>query len=132
MLLGTPFVPIEGATWAAQYNTWLLIKLTPKGVVFSFLSMCSTAPTHVSARSYKDSLKGRFWQVHRNLSSFVSLVHVPMQKLPIINQTSKCMGPAAAAASSAPPRGHSTRQDSNSQSETAQAGKKQNCAESGN
>jgi len=24
-------------TWAARYNTWLLIKLTPKGVVFSFL-----------------------------------------------------------------------------------------------
>ena len=24
-------------TWAAQYNTWLLIKLTPKGAVFSFL-----------------------------------------------------------------------------------------------
>ncbi len=23
--------------WAAQYNTWLLIKLTPKVVVFSFL-----------------------------------------------------------------------------------------------
>ena len=24
--------------WAARYNTWLLIKLTPKGVVFSFFS----------------------------------------------------------------------------------------------
>ncbi len=24
-------------SWAARYNTWLLIKLTPKGVVFSFL-----------------------------------------------------------------------------------------------
>ena len=24
-------------TWAARYNTWLLIKLTPKGVVFPFL-----------------------------------------------------------------------------------------------
>ncbi len=23
--------------WAARYNTWLLIKLTPKGVVLSFL-----------------------------------------------------------------------------------------------
>ena len=23
--------------WAAWYNTWLLIKITPKGVVFSFL-----------------------------------------------------------------------------------------------
>ncbi len=23
--------------WAARYNTWLLIKLLPKGVVFSFL-----------------------------------------------------------------------------------------------
>ncbi len=26
-----------GRFWAAQYNTWLLIELTPKGVVFSFL-----------------------------------------------------------------------------------------------
>jgi len=25
--------------WAARYNTWLLIKLTPKGVLFSFLSL---------------------------------------------------------------------------------------------
>jgi len=24
--------------WAAWYNTWLLIKLTPKGAVFPFLS----------------------------------------------------------------------------------------------
>ena len=24
-------------SWAARYNTWLLIKLTPKGIVFSFL-----------------------------------------------------------------------------------------------
>ena len=27
--------------WAARYNTWLLIKLTPKGVVFSFLFFSS-------------------------------------------------------------------------------------------
>ena len=27
---------IQMRTWAARYNTWLLIKLTPKGVVFSF------------------------------------------------------------------------------------------------
>ncbi len=26
--------------WAARYNTWLLIELTPKGVVFSFLFLC--------------------------------------------------------------------------------------------
>ncbi len=26
------------APWAAQYNTWLLIKLKPKGVVFSLIS----------------------------------------------------------------------------------------------
>ena len=28
---------VECASWAALYNTWLLIKLTPKDVVFSFL-----------------------------------------------------------------------------------------------
>ena len=26
-----------GIPWAAWYNTWFLVKLTPKGVVFSFL-----------------------------------------------------------------------------------------------
>ncbi len=30
--------------WAAQYNTWLLIKLTPKGVVFSFLFFLHKIP----------------------------------------------------------------------------------------
>ena len=29
-------MPMHGL-WAARYNTWLLIELTPKGVVFSFL-----------------------------------------------------------------------------------------------
>ena len=28
---------VSGMVWAARYNTWLLIKLTPKGVVFSSL-----------------------------------------------------------------------------------------------
>ena len=28
-------------TWAARYNTWLLIRLMPKAVVFSFLSAAS-------------------------------------------------------------------------------------------
>ncbi len=28
--------------WAARYNTWLLIRLTPKGVVFSFLFSTTT------------------------------------------------------------------------------------------
>ncbi len=30
-------LPCSYYTWAALYNTWLLIKMTPKGVVFSFL-----------------------------------------------------------------------------------------------
>ncbi len=34
-----PYHPasMHSRLWAARYNTWLLIKLTPKGVVFSFL-----------------------------------------------------------------------------------------------
>ncbi len=31
--------------WAARYNTWLLTKLTPKGVVFSFLFFSSSTRT---------------------------------------------------------------------------------------
>lgn len=27
----------QGKPWAAQYSTWLLIGITPKGVIFSFL-----------------------------------------------------------------------------------------------
>ena len=27
------------ASWATQYNTWLLIKLAPRGTIFSFLSL---------------------------------------------------------------------------------------------
>ncbi len=29
--------PSQMLIWAARYHTWLLIELTPKGVVFSFL-----------------------------------------------------------------------------------------------
>ncbi len=36
-------------SWAARYNTWLLIKLTPKGVVFSFVSVCQ--PHHAALRA---------------------------------------------------------------------------------
>ena len=32
--------------WAARYNTWLFIKLTPKGIVFSFLAF-DTMPRDV-------------------------------------------------------------------------------------
>ena len=36
-----------GITWAARYNTELLIKLMPKGVVFSFLFLsASPGSTH--------------------------------------------------------------------------------------
>ena len=28
--------------WAARHNTWLLIKLTPKGAVFSFFYGCDS------------------------------------------------------------------------------------------
>ena len=32
--------------WAARYNTWLLIQLTPKGVVFSFLMTLNQIANH--------------------------------------------------------------------------------------
>ena len=35
--LSTPLVSQLSSIWAARCNTWLLIELTPKGVVFSFL-----------------------------------------------------------------------------------------------
>lgn len=45
---------LQPDTWAARYNTWLLIKLTPKGIVFSFLSF-------LAARQTKDSLQNSLW-----------------------------------------------------------------------
>ena len=37
--MSTPFLPNVGSVmrWAPRCNSWLLIKSTPKGVVFSFL-----------------------------------------------------------------------------------------------
>ena len=40
--------------WAARYNTWLLIKLSPKGVVFSFLFFSSQS-------AYRDQV---VWRTH--------------------------------------------------------------------
>ncbi len=42
--------------WAAWYNTWLLIKLTPKGAVFSFLFLL--AYHHVVGMGMLDILLG--------------------------------------------------------------------------
>ncbi len=39
-----PFTFVTMPPWAARYSTWLLIKLTLKGVVFSFLFFV-TIPT---------------------------------------------------------------------------------------
>jgi len=35
------WLAVSSLTWAARYHTWLLIKLTPKGVVFSSISFLS-------------------------------------------------------------------------------------------
>ncbi len=54
--------------WAARYNTWLLIKLTPKGVVFSFFSF-STEPAVLCkrfvttrARTYCEMFRILVWE----------------------------------------------------------------------
>ena len=39
--------------WAAQYNTWLLIKVTPKGVVISFLPTCNISNLGTSRMSLR-------------------------------------------------------------------------------
>ena len=38
--------------WAARYNTWLLVKLTPNGVVFSLLCNCPGMPSSACISSY--------------------------------------------------------------------------------
>ncbi len=46
--------------WAAQYNAWLLIKLTPKGVVFSFLHiglMCLSQPMPLCLAAHHHHVK---------------------------------------------------------------------------
>ena len=49
-------------SWAARYNTWLLNKLTPKAVVFSFLFPLDTlleprSPVHVNPSFVKQTQK---------------------------------------------------------------------------
>jgi len=49
---------IESTTWAAQCNTWLLIKLTPKGVrFFSFLSFRAPTAADAVLQSHVDTVK---------------------------------------------------------------------------
>ena len=38
-------------SWAARYNTWLLIKLTPKGVVLSFLFLTGSCTQHAMEKA---------------------------------------------------------------------------------
>ena len=38
---------VTWSPWVAWYGTWLLIKLTPKGVVFSFLSFLTVGQQDV-------------------------------------------------------------------------------------
>ncbi len=45
LLLAGPTVVDSKTAWAARYNTWFLIKLTPKGVVFFFLFFSSKTAT---------------------------------------------------------------------------------------
>ncbi len=35
--LQLPSASLPLVVWAAQYTTWILVELTPKGVVFAFL-----------------------------------------------------------------------------------------------
>ena len=50
-------VNVTPASWAALYNAWLLIKLTPKGAVFSFLFF-SLTPAYVLRRTVGPSSLG--------------------------------------------------------------------------
>ena len=46
--------------WAAQYNAWLLIKLMPKGVVFSFLHIglvCLSQPILLCLAAHRHHVK---------------------------------------------------------------------------
>ncbi len=38
---------MQACPWAARYNTWLLIKLTPKGIVFLFFFFSAGLPDDV-------------------------------------------------------------------------------------
>ncbi len=68
-----PFNP-----WAARYNTWLLIKLTPKGVVFSFLFFSSKEAADVEPQRYF-SPEVRFPTVQPGVEA--STEHQPFGKL---------------------------------------------------
>jgi len=56
--------------WAAWCNTWLLIKLTRKGVVFSFLFK------EVCEKMLETMLKKQHNQAHDSLSSWQLAAHM--------------------------------------------------------
>jgi hypothetical protein len=47
------------SSWAARYNTWLLIKLTPKGVVFYFIVFSFLAGELLGRERYNSGRQGR-------------------------------------------------------------------------
>jgi len=70
----------EGGLWAARYNTWLFIKLTPKGVVFSFLFLEGGHQLHTSplwsqclSRNTATLMQCRIGQIHTSISSIPRL-----------------------------------------------------------
>jgi len=77
---------IATGTWAARYNTWLLKEMTPKGVVFSFLS---TATGTNSARPHAQQ-----WPVSRHIcnSCFSSWQYVLLHCWCTSNEGTLCIG----------------------------------------
>jgi len=63
---------VNTQAWAARYNTWLVIKLTPKGVVFSFLFFSKYPgqhPSHSFIHSFIHSFLPSF--LHSFIHSFI-------------------------------------------------------------
>ena len=58
--------------WTALYNTWLLIKLTPKGVVFSFLVLSAASNFDLGA-----------------VPAYVAQIPVPDDLIPAVSYTAQ-------------------------------------------
>ncbi len=69
----------DSRVWAARYNTWLLIKLTPKGLVFSFLFFFLL--THVGCVTGQGGMANDLASARGTMLSTLSLLHHSMYLL---------------------------------------------------
>ena len=74
-------------TWAARYNTWLLIALTPKGMVFSFSFVLWVSNSHLFLGCHLASANGPYRLIGHN--NFGPVLHLACDRLHLLGDDFK-------------------------------------------